>query len=194
MAGTNPLTAARAGINALPPGVEVASYRTYLEAQRAVDHLSDEEFPVQQVSIVGSDLRSIERVTGRLTYPRVALAGAASGAWFGLFVGLLLSLFAAEAGFVQIILPALLFGAGFGMLFGVISFALTRGRRDFSSVNAIIASRYSVLCAESEAGRARQLLSGLEGVRPLSATGQHEGSSPYQPPGAAGPSTGQPPV
>ena len=35
----------------------------------------------------------VERVIGRLTWGRVLLSGAASGAWFGLFVGLLLSLF-----------------------------------------------------------------------------------------------------
>jgi hypothetical protein len=35
----------------------------------------------------------VERVIGRLTWGRVLLSGAASGAWFGLFVGLLLGLF-----------------------------------------------------------------------------------------------------
>ena len=63
-----------------PPGHPIATYRTYLEAQRAVDYLSDEKFPVQHVSIVGTDLKMVERVTGRLTYGRVALAGALSGA------------------------------------------------------------------------------------------------------------------
>ena len=59
----------------LPQGETVASYGTYLEAQRAVDHLADKQFPVQHVTIVGTDLRMVERVTGRLSYPRVALAG-----------------------------------------------------------------------------------------------------------------------
>ncbi|CAA9403953.1 MAG: hypothetical protein AVDCRST_MAG35-1053 [uncultured Quadrisphaera sp.] len=154
----------------LPRGVEIASYSTYLEAQRAVDHLSDEGFPVQHTAIVGTDLRSVERVTGRLTYARVALAGAASGVWFGVFAGLLLSLFApSESGLLGIVVSAALIGAAFGILFAIISYALTRGRRDFSSVNAIMASRYSVLCAE-ESGRARELLSRLEGVRPLGTT------------------------
>ena len=167
MSNSNPLAAARAGIPAVPTGVEVASYATYLEAQRAVDHLSDSEFPLAGVSIVGSDLRSVERVTGRLTYARVALAGALSGAWFGAFLGLFFSLFGGGSGSGSIWLAAVLIGAAFGMIFGVISFAATRGRRDFSSVNAILATRYTVLCPDAEAGRARQLLSGLEGVRPI---------------------------
>ncbi|TXR55231.1 general stress protein [Quadrisphaera setariae] len=165
MSAGSPQARVRGGIT-LPTGTEIASYATYLEAQKAVDHLSDEGFPVQLVSIVGSDLRSVERVTGRLTYARVALAGAASGLWFGLFLGLLLMLFVGGSD-LSIWLAAVLIGAGSGMLFGVISYALTGGRRDFSSVNAILASRYSVICAEQEAGRARRLIEGLEGVRPL---------------------------
>src|SRR5689334_24969001 len=71
----------------------VASYPTYEQAQDAVDRLSDERFPVENLDIVGSGLRSVERVTGRLTKARAAAAGAASGAWFGLFIGILVGLF-----------------------------------------------------------------------------------------------------
>ena len=66
-------------------------FEKYDEAQRAVDYLSDEQFPVQNCMIVGTELKQIERVTGRLTYGKAAVAGAAlSGLWFGLFVGLIL--------------------------------------------------------------------------------------------------------
>ena len=119
-----------------PRGEPIARYETYLEAQRAVDFLSDNHFPVQSVTIVGTGLQMVERVTGRLTYPRVALAGALSGAWFGLFVGLVLSLF---GGTDAALLAAPLFGAAFGVLFGVISYALTGGRRDFTSTSQIVA-------------------------------------------------------
>ncbi len=81
----------------IPRGQVVGTYDTYVEAQRAVDFLSDKQFPVENVSIVGSDLKMVENVSGRLTRGRAALAGAASGAWFGLFVGVLLSLFADRA-------------------------------------------------------------------------------------------------
>ncbi|WP_366518082.1 general stress protein, partial [uncultured Georgenia sp.] len=49
----------------LPTGVQIASFDTYLEAQRAVDLLSDKEFEVQHTTIVGTDLRMVERITGR---------------------------------------------------------------------------------------------------------------------------------
>jgi hypothetical protein len=143
----------------------VASYGTYLEAQRAVDHLSDKQFPVQFVTIVGTDLRMVERVTGRLSYARVALAGAASGAWFGTFVGLLLLWFSPSTGSGGLLYAAIAIGAAFGMLFSVISYSFTRGKRDFTSQSQIVASSYSVLCAQAEANKARNLLREIGGVR-----------------------------
>ena len=50
----------------------VARFDDYSSAQRAVDWLSDDGFPVEQLDIVGSDLRLVERVTGRLTKARAA--------------------------------------------------------------------------------------------------------------------------
>lgn len=141
-----------------PSGEEVACYATYAEAQRAVDYLADHAFPVRQVTIVGTDLRMVERITGRLTYARVAMAGAASGAWFGLFVGLLLGLFS-TSGLTATVLPALMIGAAFGLLFGVVSYAATGGKRDFTSSSQVVASSYAVLCQGSDdAARARGML------------------------------------
>ena len=37
----------------------LATYNSYPEAQRAVDYLSDKGFPVQNLAIVGTDLRNI---------------------------------------------------------------------------------------------------------------------------------------
>src|SRR5262245_16264034 len=67
----------------------VATYADYASAQRAVDFLSDQNFPVQHTAIIGTDLRLVEKVLGRLTTARAALAGASGGAWFGLLIGLL---------------------------------------------------------------------------------------------------------
>ena len=125
----------------LPQGELVASFGTYLEAQRAVDHLADKQFPVQHVTIVGTDLRMVERVTGRLSYPRVALAGLASGMWFGLFVGLLLTWFSAGTGSTPPLIAAILIGAAFGVLFSVITYAFTGGKRDFTSSSQIVAAQ-----------------------------------------------------
>ena len=79
-------------------------YDKYEQAQRAVDFLSDHEFPVENCMIVGTELKQVERVTGRLTRGRVAGAGALSGMWMGLFVGLIFSLFGANRGALTIVL------------------------------------------------------------------------------------------
>jgi len=145
----------------IPRGQVIGSYDTYVEAQRAVDYLSDQQFPVQHVSIVGSDLKMVENVLGRLTRGRAALAGAASGAWFGLFVGVLLSLFADNANSFALIVAAVLYGAVFGAIFGFVGHALSKGKRDFTSRSKIVASAYEIRCVWAEADRAREVLAGL---------------------------------
>ena len=145
-----------------PQGETVAAYGTYLEAQHAVDHLAEKSFPVQLVTIVGTDLKMVERVLRRLSYQSVALGGFASGAWFGLFVGLIFTLFSSNA--VSLMIPAVLFGGAFGLLFSVITYSFSRGRRDFTSSSQIVASSYAVLCPAENAHKARQLLAGLGGV------------------------------
>ncbi len=109
-----------------------------------MDFLSDEEFPVEQLMIVGTDLKRVEKITGRLTTGRVALSGAASGAWFGLFVGLIFVLLTDESALAAL-LPPLLIGALFGLIFALMGYAATRGQRDFSSVTQVVATRYEVL-------------------------------------------------
>lgn len=137
----------------------------YADAQKVVDHLSDEEFPVQNVLIVGTDLKQVERVTGRLTTGRVAMAGAASGAWLGLLIGVILAAFA-EGSFGTTVLGALGFGLVFGVLWALVTYALTRGRRDFSSVQKVVATRYEVLVEHKLLARAQELIGQQPGLRP----------------------------
>lgn len=147
-------------LGAAPSGLPVGSYPTYVEAQRAVDHLSDNKFPVEDVMIVGSDLRLVENVLGRLSWGRAALAGASGGAWFGLLVGVLLALFAASNA-VAVVVAGLAYGAVFGLVLGLVRYAGTGGRRDFVSRSEIQAGRYDVLCQARHAERARDLLAKL---------------------------------
>jgi hypothetical protein len=143
-----------------PTGISIATYDAYADAQRAVDFLSDSEFPVQHVTIVGNGLRMVERVTGRLTQNRVALTGAAGGAWWGLFIGLVLLLFStdSEISATLLVLLTVLVGGVFGAIFALIGYAATRGQRDFTSTSSVVATSYDVLCAPAHADAARQLL------------------------------------
>lgn len=144
-----------------PHGLVVAAYGTYLDAQLGVDYLADHEFPVEQVAIVGSDLRLVEQVTGRLTRGRVIGAGALSGAWFGLFVGLLLGIFTTDgslAGWLQVVLAGALIGSLWGMLLGFFGYSATGGKRDFSSNSGVVAQRYDVVVHGQRIDEARQML------------------------------------
>jgi hypothetical protein len=57
------------------PTVTLREFGSYEEAQQLVDRLSDVGFRIEQVRIVGTGLRSIEQVTGRLTKGRAAVFG-----------------------------------------------------------------------------------------------------------------------
>ncbi|WP_410534951.1 general stress protein [Streptomyces sp. KL2] len=144
----------------------VASYSSYTEAQTAVDRLSDERFPVEQIDIVGSDLRLVEHVTGRMTKGRAAAMGAASGAWFGLFIGLLVGLFTTGGAWLGLILGGILIGALWGAVFGFVGHAATGGQRDFSSTRSLAAARYDVIVRGGHADHARGILQreGLAGT------------------------------
>ncbi len=143
----------------------LAVYDEYAQAQRAVDHLSDEGFPVENCMIVGTDLKQVERITGRLTTGRVALAGALSGVWLGVFVGLIFLLFVEEAGATTVI-ATMAVGGMFGVIWSLLGYAFTRGQRDFSSVQAVVATRYEVLVEHKHVDQARQLLADLPGATP----------------------------
>ena len=65
-------------------GETVASFPTYEKAQKAVSSLIAGEVPARDIAIVGSGLRSIERITGRLGYATAARSGALNGLMLGL--------------------------------------------------------------------------------------------------------------
>jgi uncharacterized membrane protein len=143
----------------------IASYDSYAEAQRTVDYLSDQRFPVERVSIVAEDLRLVEQVTGRRGYGQAALEGAGSGAVIGAFFGFFLGLFSfidpLLVSALVLVVYGLVFGAIIGAIMGLIMHALTGGKRDFSSIGGIEAGRYNVMVDEEVAEEAAQLLERL---------------------------------
>jgi hypothetical protein len=139
------------------PRITVARYADYASAQRAVDYLSDNSFPVERTAIVGTDLRLVETVLGRMTVGRAAMAGAGSGAWFGLLIGLVFTIFSTSAWWA-VLLTALVVGAIWGAIFGAVAHALTGGRRDFTSRSSLQASQYAVVVDAEVADEARVLI------------------------------------
>lgn len=139
-------------------------YDDYADAQKAVDHLSDHDFPVENVLIVGTDLKQLERVTGRLTWGRVILSGVAGGAWFGLLIGLLLGIFATEGEWLGAVLTGIVLGVVWGGIIAAVGYGLSRGQRDFSSVRTILPSKYELLVEHKHLARGQELLATMPGT------------------------------
>lgn len=143
----------------------VASYESYREAERAVDHLSDVGFPVERVSIVGRGLHLVEQVTGRMTLGQAALRGAVTGALTGALVGWIFGIFDWTDPIIAsalLALHGLWFGGIVGALIGMAVHAMQRGRRDFSSVGMMSADHYELLVDEEVAEEAARLLAQME--------------------------------
>lgn len=131
-------------------------YSTYQEVQSVVDTLADHEFPVQSTLIVGTDLKLMERVTGRRTWPKVIGQGILSGLWMGLFLGLLFMLI--TPGDLMIVLSSVLMGIVFFTVWSVIGYAMTGGKRDFTSMTSTIPMQYELLVEHKHADQARRIL------------------------------------
>lgn len=145
----------------MPVGTEVAAFRTHAEATAAVEKLSEEQFPLTSVTIVGSDLHMAEQILGRMTPARVALTGATQGLTWGLLMALFSLLLYPQAG---AIIPAILIVVGIllGVFITMISWALRKNRGSFAAQSTLVASRYAVLVSEMP-DRAFTLLSGIPG-------------------------------
>ncbi len=149
----------------------IASYDNYADAEAAVDHLADRKFPVERIAIVGQDVKLVEQVTGRLSYPIAAAHGAAAGALPGALIGWLFGLLdwidPLTSGLL-LALYGLVFGAVVGGLLNTVVFAMQRGRRDFTTITVMQPSRYDILADAEEADRA---------IRELEARGRVPGEA-----------------
>jgi hypothetical protein len=139
----------------------VRSSTTYKDAEHAVDWLSDHDFPVEQVTIVGTGLRYVERVSGRMTTGRATLLGTGYGALVGLLWGLLFAaLFTFDSGsFWSLLGFSILVGGVGGAIIGALSHSSRGGERDFSSEAQTRADHYEVQVEDGYAAEAQRVLS-----------------------------------
>jgi len=143
----------------------VGIYQTYADAQKAVDYLADQRFEVQNLAIVGTDLKSVERVLGRRSWGTVIVQGLQSGVSTGLLVGLVMLIFTKPGNVLLLLLVALAIGIVLGIVFNAAAYAMTGGRRDFTSVTQTVATKYEVLCEHKVAAQAREMLQQMPGAR-----------------------------
>ena len=141
----------------------VGIFNSYADAQKAVDYLADEKFAVQNLAIVGTDLKSVERVLGRRSWRTVLSSGVSSGVSTGLIVGIIMLIFTRPASVLVLILSCLALGVAIGLAFAAAGYAMTKGKRDFTSVTQTVATKYEVLCEHKVAAQAREMLHQLPG-------------------------------
>lgn len=173
----------------LPEGEVVASYSSYERAQESVDRLArNEGFSVKSISIVGSDLKSVERVTGRMNTGKAALNGALSGLFLGMFFGATMMLFMPDV-YLVTLLGVLLLATVFGAVWGMIVYAISPNKREFASMMQLTATKYDVIVPHGLAAEARQIL-GTAAAQPASAPGVYGDPAGQQPGGYGVPPVG----
>lgn len=138
-------------------GDKIASFPTYEQAQKAVSSLIAAEVPARDIAIVGSGLRSIERITGKLGYATAARSGALNGLMLGLLFAFIFVLGTPTAQ-ISAFIGVLLIGMALGMLLSLGTYSIVRRRRDFASVMQVAADHYDVCVAATSVHKARGVL------------------------------------
>jgi hypothetical protein len=143
----------------------VGVFSSYEEAQKVVDFLADKRFPVQNLCIVGTDIKSVERVLGRRNWGTVILQGLQQGLMTGLLVALIMMVFMPSENVWLLVGYALAIGVGIGILLSVLSYWMSQGKRDFTSASRMIATKYEVLCEHKFVPQAKELIQQIPGIR-----------------------------
>ena len=174
----------RNGGGRLPDGTEVASYGSYEEALAALEVLASNDFEVEQVSVVGTDLYSVERIMGRVTWARAVSSAVMNGALWGAMIGIVLSI---NQGNTMVWVGAcMLAGAFMTACLSTSLFFMRRRRRDFYSQSQVVAGRYAVIIAKAAGSdrirEAFELLQKTQGnqMRPRRVRAARETSGPTE--------------
>jgi hypothetical protein len=144
----------------MPKGQVIGKFTEYAEAVSFVEALINHGFPSGAIAIVGKDLRSVERVRGKMTYGRIAISGAMTGSWLGLIIGLFVSSSAPTDTnpTTGSMFSYVLIGAGIGMLINLLRFAIARNRRGFISQSSVVAGKYEVQVPSDLADQAERAI------------------------------------
>ena len=73
-------------------------------------------------------------------------------------------IFTKPTSILALLIVALAIGISLGIGFSA-AYAMTRGRRDFTSVSQTVATNYEVLCEHKVAAQAREMLQNMPGAR-----------------------------
>lgn len=143
----------------LPRGELLGNYPSFDAAQATVQKLVDEGISLQALTVVGRDVRVVNRLRRRAGYPAVVLRSAIQGAFFGLLIGLLMSFIVPETAGLQI-LSSVALGIGIWVIFGVLGQMMRKKAPGFDTVPQVVAVSYDLVCDFEVSHRARGVLGG----------------------------------
>lgn len=135
-----------------------SDYRTALGV---VERLAAAGFPDGRVTVIGTELRELDRHRGQLTTVDVTGRGALSGLLIGAAGGWLLRLFDLTTDSLStwwLVLNSAVLGAILGAALALLGYVITQGRRSFTSDDPVRAGRFEVMVDADLADQAVRLL------------------------------------
>ncbi|MFW0108570.1 general stress protein [Rothia sp. P7181] len=160
----------------LPEGIPVGEYSNRQQLNQALNTLNNANFPLRTLFIQGEGLKQIEFLGNKLSYPKVALASAAQGAFFGAFIGLATALLS-NGNFAANLLSSIPLGIAVWMIFGVLSYSRSNKQGNFQTRAQLVPQKYILMAHPSTAGQAQHILGGPQPT-PMAP----EGPVPFSPP------------
>ena len=157
-AAPQPRRPARGGHrDALAGTVPVATFAALADVE---DVLAGIEFPIGRTTIVGTDLRLVERVEGRMSTARAAGYGTVTGAWLGALVASFAAIFTAHTpgAVLSMLFGGIMLGALFGAVFGAVAYRFAGPRGGITGNVTLVASRYELRTDPALADELRGLL------------------------------------
>ncbi|WP_067605810.1 general stress protein [Enteractinococcus helveticum] len=142
----------------LPQGQLIGNYRSYEAALSAVDRVVEAGVDPRFLSIVGRDLRSVYRLRHRPSYAAVAGRAALQGAFFGVFIGLLISMMSGGQDLAMTIGSTVVMGAVIWVLFGVIGEMMRRRQLKYAMIPTMTAVSYDLVVDNSVADQVSSVL------------------------------------
>ncbi|OKL49778.1 hypothetical protein BSR29_02185 [Boudabousia liubingyangii] len=147
-----------------PTGRTVANFETSEQAHEALRKLSEAGFNQDQIATVGTDLKLIEQVTGKVTFARILFSGLMQGLWFGVMIGLMYFVVSEHATWQAASMAASIGLVG-GLVLGLTAYFMRPDLRGkVTTQSHVVASSYDIL-VKAESDRARELLKDMPGNR-----------------------------
>lgn len=145
-------------ISGLPQGQLVGNYTTMPDAEKVAEKIIAGGVPHEAISIVGKDVRVVNNLRRRPSYPKVVGRAALQGAFFGLMIGLLLYTLGGDGANTVQLVSSMLAGVGIWVIFGVLGQSMRRKRTNFEMLTHVTAVTFDIVVSFEHAGKARQAM------------------------------------